>query len=201
MVITKDYKIQKKGEFYYVISQESFVCPVCQGRLFLLGSRKRSLILSNSKKIFLMIKRYRCKECRKIHHELPVCCIPYKRYETKVIEDVIEEQIKRKKWEKDGMEIYPCEKSTVNRLMMWYQCLMLRLQLLFKNNKVGWNKNLIKNLVFQYYSNKWLSSFFYEFSKIKYLTFLSLIQQNFTNIFFSWNSFHYIPVLHSMQQP
>ena len=41
MVITKDSKIQKRGEFYYVISKETFACPVCQGRLFLLSNEKK----------------------------------------------------------------------------------------------------------------------------------------------------------------
>ena len=97
MIITKDYEIIKRGSLHYVISNEVPACPICRGRLFLIGSRRRQVILSNQEKISLVIKRYRCKSCGKIHHELPICCIPYKRYEAKVIQDMIEEGSKDKK--------------------------------------------------------------------------------------------------------
>lgn len=33
----------------------------------------------------------RCGQCRKIHHELPDYIVPYKRYESECIEQVIDE--------------------------------------------------------------------------------------------------------------
>ncbi|WNR45672.1 DUF6431 domain-containing protein [Paenibacillus roseipurpureus] len=33
----------------------------------------------------------RCNGCRQIHHELPECLVPYKRYESTCIEDVVSE--------------------------------------------------------------------------------------------------------------
>lgn len=37
----------------------------------------------------LVIRRLRCSGCRKIHHELPDCIVPYKRYESACIEQVV----------------------------------------------------------------------------------------------------------------
>lgn len=37
----------------------------------------------------LIIRRLRCTQCSKIHHELPDILVPYKRYESKSIEAVV----------------------------------------------------------------------------------------------------------------
>ncbi len=37
----------------------------------------------------LLIRRLRCAACGRIHHELPDCLVPYKRYESACIEEVI----------------------------------------------------------------------------------------------------------------
>lgn len=36
-----------------------------------------------------MIRRMRCEDCRKIHHELPDILVPYKRYSAESIEQVV----------------------------------------------------------------------------------------------------------------
>ena len=37
----------------------------------------------------MIIRRLRCLACRRIHHELPDCLVPYKRYESACIEEII----------------------------------------------------------------------------------------------------------------
>jgi hypothetical protein len=37
----------------------------------------------------LIIRRLQCTVCRRIHHELPDCLVPYKRYESECIEEII----------------------------------------------------------------------------------------------------------------
>lgn len=44
-------------------------------------------------KIILIIRRLRCCNCCRIHHELPDILIPYKRYSTASIESVLREDI------------------------------------------------------------------------------------------------------------
>ncbi|WP_367618590.1 DUF6431 domain-containing protein [Paenibacillus andongensis] len=39
----------------------------------------------------LVVRRLRCSKCRNIHHELPDCIVPYKRYESSCIEEVVPE--------------------------------------------------------------------------------------------------------------
>lgn len=163
MVITKDYKILKKEELYYVISNEKQSCPFCRGQLFPIGSRKRSLILSDSTKISLVIKRYRCKDCQKIHHELPFCIVPYKRYELKVIEGIIKEHIETGNIKKQ--EAYPCEKSTVNHIMVWYQKLLLWVMILLEKGKIKIKYSYIKALCQNYFSEDWLGELLYELIK------------------------------------
>jgi hypothetical protein len=54
-----------------------------------LGRRNRKCINETGEKIVLSIRRLRCQQCRKIHHELPDILIPYKRYDCNSIEAVI----------------------------------------------------------------------------------------------------------------
>jgi hypothetical protein len=168
MVITKDYQLQKRENLYYVISKESLPCPVCKGRLFLIGSRKRRLILNTAEKISLVIKRYRCKECRKIHHELPTCCVPYKRYETETVENIIMETIENKK-ETEKTEAYPCEKSTAQKLLLWYRSVLFCVYMLLEKNKIKWNYSFLKMLSQKYFSKNWLGYLIYELNQSGYL--------------------------------
>jgi len=45
--------------------------------------------MTDSKAKVLIIRRLRCSDCRKIHHELPDCLVPYKRYASADIERVL----------------------------------------------------------------------------------------------------------------
>ena len=44
---------------------------------------------STGKQDILIIRRFQCKDCRRTHHELPDCLVPYKRYDSASIEAVV----------------------------------------------------------------------------------------------------------------
>ncbi|WP_437236236.1 DUF6431 domain-containing protein [Dehalococcoides sp. HCBD] len=62
----------------------------------------------------LIIRRLRCKNCNRIHHELPDCLVPYKRYAAADIEQVL-------------AEVQPVEldadDATLYRLKKWFHSL------------------------------------------------------------------------------
>lgn len=74
---------------FFVKSAEISRCPCCGSELKVCGSRRRKYIKSYGTKVTLIIRRLRCKVCKKIHHELPDILIPYKRYQNECIESVI----------------------------------------------------------------------------------------------------------------
>jgi hypothetical protein len=50
------------------------------------GRRERSLVESDGQKVTLVIRRLFCDKCKRIHHELPDCIVPYKRHCAETIE-------------------------------------------------------------------------------------------------------------------
>lgn len=63
-------------------------CPVCAGRLVVVGSRRRTRRTADGTRQVLVIRRLYCAACRRIHHELPACLVPYKRYDAPSFEAV-----------------------------------------------------------------------------------------------------------------
>ncbi|WP_084628948.1 DUF6431 domain-containing protein [Paenibacillus sp. J14] len=68
---------------------ESVPSPCCGEALSVIGSRKRKIMSESGDHRLLVVRRLRCAQCRKIHHELPDCIVPYKRYESACIEQVV----------------------------------------------------------------------------------------------------------------
>lgn len=60
----------------------------------------------------LRIRRLRCVNCRQIHHELPDCLVPYKRYESGCVEQVISEA---------PSSDVAADESTLNRWKSWFR--------------------------------------------------------------------------------
>ena len=58
----------------------------------------------------MIIRRLRCKDCRKIHHELPDILVPYKRYTSVAIEAVLD----------DNTTEISCEDSSIYRIKNWF---------------------------------------------------------------------------------
>lgn len=62
-------------------------------------------------KKILVIRRLLCDSCGKIHHELPDCLVPYKRYASQWIEAVITNQ---------QMCFVAVDESTIQRWRRWF---------------------------------------------------------------------------------
>ena len=106
-----DYNL-KSGRFY-IKSKETAICPICHDELEVIGSRKRGVIEYEGSKKTLMIRRLYCKECNRIHHELPDIIVPYKRYTAEAIEKMLSCSC-------SDTEDYCCETSTIVRLKAWF---------------------------------------------------------------------------------
>lgn len=77
----------------------------------MVGSRKRGCIDTSGDKIILSIRRLRCIDCERIHHELPDMLVPYKRHVRESIEAVITE--------KAEMNVI-ADESTLKRWQGWF---------------------------------------------------------------------------------
>lgn len=73
-------------EEFFVRGAEQIHCPCCSGQLKVVGSRRRKYVNSAGDTVVLVIRRLRCCDCRRIHHELPDILVPYRRYDSKSIE-------------------------------------------------------------------------------------------------------------------
>lgn len=56
-----------------------------------MGSKPRVWYRSSGEKDRLIIRRLRCEDCNRIHHELPDFLVPYKRYDAESIEGTLSE--------------------------------------------------------------------------------------------------------------
>ncbi|HEX3012115.1 MAG TPA: DUF6431 domain-containing protein [Syntrophomonadaceae bacterium] len=97
---------------FFVRSKEQIPCPCCNGELKVIGSRHRGYIDGTGAKIILIIRRLRCCNCERIHHELPDILVPYKRHSSESIEASI-----------DGNSNLsaPADESTIRRWRYWFQ--------------------------------------------------------------------------------
>ena len=90
MIIITQYVLKENPSgFFLVRSEEQHVCPICGGKLNRFGRRNRTKLEKNGVKIILSIQRLRCSHCKRIHHELPDCLVPYKHYGQESIEEVL----------------------------------------------------------------------------------------------------------------
>ena len=69
---------------------------------------------STGEKIKLSIRRLKCEKCRRIHHELPDCVVPYKRHSAETIEEIIK-----------GNEEIASESRTIRRIKQWWKIVSL----------------------------------------------------------------------------
>lgn len=114
MICLAKYRLildRDNSDKYYVKSEENSICPVCGcPELKVIGSRKRSTLQGDGGTIILIIRRLRCGNCRRIHHELPDILVPYKRYAGTVIEAIL-----------DGASTEVCcENSSIFRIKRWF---------------------------------------------------------------------------------
>ena len=90
MVIISQYREERdENGIIHIISEEEIACPICVGILKVIGIRSRGQINIEGNKEILIIRRLRCRTCRRIHHELPDRVIPYKRHCADTVEKII----------------------------------------------------------------------------------------------------------------
>lgn len=95
---------------FFVRSAEQNYCPCCNGSLEVIGSRPRGFISGTGEKTILIIRRLRCRQCKRIHHELPDILVPYKRYGSESVEAVVTE---------NSVLTVAADESTLGRWRNW----------------------------------------------------------------------------------
>jgi hypothetical protein len=65
------------------------------------------------RKVLLHIRRLYCAKCKRLHHELPDCVVPYKRHCAETIEKITK-----------GSQDVPCESGTIRRIVLWWGVVM-----------------------------------------------------------------------------
>jgi len=106
------YHLEERGGILYVKTDEklNLNCPICNAMLTEIGVRLRKVISPEGDKEVLQIRRMRCEECGKIHHELPDYLVPYKRHCAETIEKVTA----------DNLGDVPCEPAVVHKIKAWW---------------------------------------------------------------------------------
>lgn len=92
----------------FVRCTEVVPSPCCGEKLKIIGSKERKLIKDCGERLTLIVRRMRWSQCYKIHHELPDCIVPYKRYESSCVEQAITKT--------KNLEVaVPADESTLHR--------------------------------------------------------------------------------------
>ncbi|WP_240697229.1 DUF6431 domain-containing protein [Sporolactobacillus sp. THM19-2] len=97
-------------------------CPCCGEKLNVIGSRRRNYRERSGEKKVLVIRRLRCTDCQKIHHELPDFLVPYKRYQADCLEKALSEP-ETCDIAADNAMIYRWEKWFCALADYWINCL------------------------------------------------------------------------------
>ncbi|ARU60937.1 hypothetical protein CBW65_09965 [Tumebacillus avium] len=85
---------------------------MCEQDLFVIGSRSRIGRKPTGERITYIIRRLRCKCCKKIHHELPDLLVPNKHYEAECLESVLSH----------GQSVgVAADDSTLHRWHVWFK--------------------------------------------------------------------------------
>ena len=92
MVIVTSFKQKNNTEtgIIKIISNEEPLCPLCKGCLVYRDSRIRKAKNIIGICICYLLRRLRCVTCNKIHIEIPDILLPYKHYDSKTIQSVID---------------------------------------------------------------------------------------------------------------
>ena len=96
-------------------------CPECRGILAYRDSRKRILRREGGIRQWVVIRRFRCGQCGRLHNELPDCMVPYKHYHAEVISGVLDGVVSPEDLESED---YPCAET----MRLWIQWLAINLE-------------------------------------------------------------------------
>ena len=94
-----------KKNYYIIICDEENLCPDCERKMKIIGSRKRTVKDISGEEYIFSLRRMRCEECHIIHTEIPNCMIPHKQYSKDAIAAAINRQC----------DYYNIEESTIFR--------------------------------------------------------------------------------------
>ncbi len=103
---------ERRSPNFYVRSAEVNGCPYCEGSLTVIGSRPRTRRPPDGTRQILIIRRLYCEACERIHHELPDCLIPYKRYDAESLETLATE---------GRAAAIAADESTLQRWEAWFR--------------------------------------------------------------------------------
>jgi hypothetical protein len=100
----------------------------------IIGSRQRSYLDDNTNKKILIIRRLKCENCNKIHHELPSFLLPYKRHRVETIQLAIDDPKALIKNKNVGAAIPYVPETTIRKIKLWaevflqyaFECVRLR---------------------------------------------------------------------------
>ena len=124
MFIITDYVLlhNEKDDFFYVKSNDVVPpCPVCHGCMRYRDAKKRGMKLEGGSRQWLIIHRFKCCSCGRLHNELPDCLVPYKHYQTEIISGVLDGVCTPDDLE---CEDYPC----IDTMLLWLKWFSLNLQ-------------------------------------------------------------------------
>ena len=94
-----------KSDLYKVSCREALYCPLCGGRLSGYDTRRRHVVDAAGNTYWLLLQRYRCLDCEKLHLAAPAFIAPRKHYQADVIAEA-----------KAGhFEMCPADNSTIRR--------------------------------------------------------------------------------------
>ena len=83
-----------EADVFYVESNDIVPpCPSCRGKLVYRDCKRRIVKNEGGTRKWLMIRRFRCSKCMKLHNELPSVVLPYKHYDGEVISGVLEKVV------------------------------------------------------------------------------------------------------------
>lgn len=113
----------RRSPAFFVRCAEVVPCPCCGEELKVIGSRKRISRNATGEVTVLVLRRLRCTGCRKIHHELPDCLVPYKRYESACVEDVVSKEAEGAVVAADDSTLYRWRNWLKEQVAYWHGAL------------------------------------------------------------------------------
>ncbi len=107
MIIAHDYHVEydDNAKAYRVTGRFAAICPDCRRLLSGYDTRKRVVIGDDGKPAVFLLRRFRCRECGKLHLEIPDFISPHKHYSAETIRQAIQ----------DGGKTCPADDSTIRR--------------------------------------------------------------------------------------
>jgi hypothetical protein len=75
-------------------------------------------------KQWLMIRRFRCRRCKKLHNELPDCLVAFKHYKAEIISGVVDGIVTPDDLDSEN---YPCA-GTIYLWLRWFQINLERME-------------------------------------------------------------------------